>query len=42
MTPAIINSILHKWTGHDDLASIETIALEACVNENAFNPSLQF
>ena len=41
MTPAIINSILHKWTGHDDLASIETIALEACVNENAFNPSLQ-
>ena len=41
MNPSSISAILSKWTGQEDLSNIETSVLEACVNENAFSPSLQ-
>lgn len=41
MNLSTMNSILLKWTGQEDLSSIETNVLETCVAENEFSPSLQ-
>ena len=40
MNHPILNSILHQWTGHNQLEAVSVDQLESLVQENTFNPSL--
>ncbi len=42
MKSSVINTILHNWTGHDDLENIDVQDLEHCVGDHPYNASLQF
>lgn len=42
MKSSVINTILQKWTGHDDLETIDVHILEHCVHDHPYNASLQF
>ena len=40
MNHPILNSILHQWTGQNQLEAVSVDQLESLVQENTFNPSL--
>ena len=40
MNHPILNSILHQWTGSNQLEAVSVDQLETLVQENTFNPSL--